>query len=104
MSSDAETTDDQRYQDCEGCGEPVDTLKTGIWKAPNDEQWWHEGCYDKLDELEAVRDKIVSLIVPETEDDGLSDEFHDFLDGAQSELSDAIRRERLVRDQKRGGA
>lgn len=39
--------DDHRYRDCEVCGEPVDTETPPYWKAPNDEQWWHQDCYDE---------------------------------------------------------
>lgn len=91
--------EEERYQPCEECGEPVDTLEPGIWKAPNDEQWWHEGCYDKLVKTDEIAAQIRSLMVPEGEFDGLSDEFHDRLDNAQAELERAVTRERLKQDQ-----
>lgn len=88
-----------RYQSCMECGEPVDTAQPGIWKSPNDEQWWHEGCYDKVEAVEKLAKRIRNLMVPEGEFDGLSDEFHLHLDNAQAELEDAVRRERLKREQ-----
>lgn len=36
----------ERFQPCEECGHPVDTIKPGVGKATNDEQWWHPGCFD----------------------------------------------------------
>ena len=95
MSADA--TD--RYQPCEECGEEVDTQTPGVWKAPNDEQWWHEGCYDKVEKAEELASKVRRLMVPEHEFDGLSDEFHDRLDNVQAELETAVERERLKREQ-----
>lgn len=40
----------ERFRSCEECGHPVDTIKDGIWKAPNDEQWWHPNCKEDNDE------------------------------------------------------
>ncbi|WP_284007797.1 hypothetical protein [Haloarcula pelagica] len=40
-----------RFQLCERCGDPVDTEQPGVWKATNDEQWWHEDCYDEDERL-----------------------------------------------------
>lgn len=93
------TSGTDRYQPCQGCDNPVDTLEPGVWKAPNDEQWWHEGCYDKVEKAEEIAGKIRNLMVPEVEFDGLSDEFHDRLDSAQAELETAVEREQLKREQ-----
>lgn len=90
---------EQERPGCEECGEPVDPTEPGIWKSANDEQWWHEGCYDKVEKAEGIAAEIRSLMVPEMEFDGLSDEFHDRLDNAQAELEKAVDRERLKRDQ-----
>lgn len=97
--SDDEVKHDEQYRDCQGCGEPVDTLEPGNWKAPNDELWWHEECYDKVEKAEEIREQILTLIIPEGEFDGLSDEFHRRLDNAQDELIRAVERERLKREQ-----
>lgn len=91
--------DTDRYQDCEECSNVVDTLEPGIWKAPNDERWWHEECYDKVQKVEEIREQVLGLIPPETEFDGLSDEFHRRLDNAQDELARAVESERLKQDQ-----
>lgn len=91
--------DTERFVDCWECGKPVDTHEPGNWKAPNDEQWWHEDCYDKVEKAEEIAESIRTLMVPEGEYNGLSDEFHDQLDAAQAALETAVERERLKRDQ-----
>jgi len=88
-----------RFIDCWECGEPVDTHEPRVWKAPNDEQWWHEGCYDKVEKAENLAERIRSLMVPEGDFDGLSDDFHDQLDAAQGCIETAVERERLKREQ-----
>lgn len=91
-----------RFVECQHCGDPVDTLQPGTWKAANDEQWWHEECYDKVKKAEGLAERIRRLMVPEGEFDGLSDEFHDRLDNAQAALETAVERERLKQDQEIG--
>lgn len=54
-------TDTERFVDCQECGNPVDTTEPGTWKAPNDEQWWHEDCYDPLDQVEEIVDELRSM-------------------------------------------
>jgi len=101
--SDTEGGDTEREQpDCEGCGEPADTMQPGVWKAENDEQWWHEGCYDKVEKAEEIAGSIRALMVGEHDFDGLSREFHDRLDNAQAELETAVKQERLKREQEIG--
>lgn len=92
--------EDGRYVSCENCGKIVDTHTPGVWKAPNDEQWWHEDCYDKIEKAKEVREALLPLIPPEDEWDGYSDEFHEQLDGAQAALKTAIDRERVRIDAK----
>lgn len=89
-----------RYQTCEGCGGLLDTHEAGVWKAPNDEQWWHEGCYDKIEKAEEIAGGIRTLMTPEHEYDGLSDDFHDSLDDAQATIFEAAKRERVRQEQK----
>ncbi|GGO03663.1 MULTISPECIES: hypothetical protein [Haloarcula] len=93
---------DREQPDCQNCGNPVDTTEPGVWKAANDEQWWHEGCYDKVEKAEELAERIRGLMVPETEFDGLSDEFHDQLDAAQGLLENAAKKERLKQEQEIG--
>jgi hypothetical protein len=75
-------------------------MEPGVWKAPNDEQWWHKACYDKVEKAEEIAGLIRdTLMVPETEYDGYSNEFHETLDRAQALLEDAANLERVKRDQ-----
>lgn len=103
MSTEESQADQEyRYVDCEECGEPVDTLEAGNWKSANDEQWWHEGCYDKVEKAEQLASRIRTLMVPEGEFDGLSADFHDQLDAAQAALEAAVKKERLKQEQEVG--
>lgn len=97
--SDPCTRGNDRYVDCQECGEPVDTQEPGHWKAPNDEQWWHADCYDKIEKAEELAKRIRALMVPNGEYDGYSDHFHDRLDDAQSELETAVQIERVKQEQ-----
>lgn len=74
-------------------------MEPNVWKAPNDEQWWHPDCYDKVEKVEEIRERLLGLIIPEGEHDGYSDDFYLRLDSAQSVLAEAIDREELKRDQ-----
>lgn len=90
---------ESRYTTCEECGNQLDKHTSGVWKSPNDEQWWHEGCYDKTEKAEQLAEQIRTLITPEDEFDGLSDHFHRKLDSAHGFLEDAVETERLMQDQ-----
>lgn len=100
--TETDVTETERTEQCEECGEPVDTMEPGHWKSPNDEQWYHEGCYDKVEKAEQLAERIRTLMIPEGEFDGLSTDFHNELDNAQAALQNAVQRERLKQDQKIG--
>lgn len=57
-ATEVQNDDPHRFQPCVECGEPVDSHESGNWKAPNDEQWWHEGCYDPFDRVEEIAAKL----------------------------------------------
>lgn len=45
---------DEMYQPCDACGHPVNTLLPGVWKAPNDNYWWHPGCAEQTEHPRGV--------------------------------------------------
>lgn len=100
--------DNERYEPsaadtftCEGCGGTWNVNDTKFWKTTPD-RFWCDDCYDpfrKVKRAEELCKEIRNLIYSGRGDDGLSNEFHELLDRAQVTIADAVRRERLKRDQ-----
>ena len=106
MSDDSYNSGRERYEEeftpCEECGEGVDIGGSGTYWKTSDERFWHDECYEpfqKVERAEELQKEILSLMVPESYYDGLSDDFHNSLDAAQAAIYDGVRRERLRRKQ-----